>query len=42
MLTYSEKKWLKEYHERILKVLSDGLSKEERSHLENIVSSFRI
>jgi len=40
MLTYPEKKWLKQYHERIAKVLGGDLSDEEKTWLEEIVGKF--
>lgn len=40
MMTYPEKKWLKEYHERILMTLKSGLNFDEIKWLENLVQDF--
>jgi Xaa-Pro aminopeptidase len=40
MLTYPEKKWLKEYHEEILKKLGDGLDEDEKGWLEETIKKF--
>ncbi len=40
MLTYPEKKWLKEYHESILKTIKSALYAEEKVWLENLVEKF--
>lgn len=40
MLTYPEKKWLKEYHQEIFAKMKDGLNVEEKTWLEKIVKNF--
>lgn len=40
MLTYPEKKWLKEYHENIFATIASQLNAEEKSWLKNIVEKF--
>jgi Xaa-Pro aminopeptidase len=42
MLTYPEKKWLKEYHQKIYNELKNKLSKPEKTWLENIVKTYQI
>ena len=42
MLTYPEKKWLKEYHEEIFSKLSPSLENEEKIWLENICKKYQI
>jgi Xaa-Pro aminopeptidase len=42
MLTYPEKKWLKEYHEEIFSKLSSSLENEEKIWLENICKKYQI
>lgn len=40
MLTFPEKKWLREYHLRIYEELKSGLNKEEKSWLKEIVLTY--
>ncbi len=40
MLTYPEKKWLKEYHLRVYEELKSGLNKEEKDWLGRVVKSY--
>lgn len=40
MLTYPEKKWLKNYHQKILQILADKLSSVERLWLNDLVKIF--
>jgi len=41
MLTYPEKKWLKEYHEKIAKEVGDLLGKDEKDWLQNLVRTYQ-
>ncbi|MBU6338408.1 MAG: M24 family metallopeptidase [Rickettsiales bacterium] len=41
MMTYPEKKWLKEYHQRIFDVLKSGLSKDEKQWLGKITTFYK-
>ena len=38
MLTYPEKKWLKNYHEEILEKLGDDLEEEEKEWLQDLIN----
>ena len=40
MLTYPEKKWLKNYHQNLLETLASDLEKEEKIWLENLTQKF--
>ena len=40
MITYPERKWLRQYHERILNVTQNSLSSQEKKWLENIISKY--
>ena len=40
MLTYPEKKWLRNYHSQIEILLSEGLESEEKIWLQNLVAKF--
>ncbi|MDX2083221.1 MAG: aminopeptidase P family protein [Rickettsiales bacterium] len=42
MLTYPEKKWLKEYHQNLLTVFADDLESDEKIWLENLSKKFII
>jgi Xaa-Pro aminopeptidase len=42
MITYPERKWLKEYHENIFEKLKGGISDDERKWLEGVVSEFSL
>jgi len=41
MLTYPEKKWLREYHLRIYGELKSGLNKEEKNWIEQIIAIYK-
>ena len=42
MLTYPEKKWLREYHERIFDEFKNKLNSKEKEWLQNLLNQFRI
>jgi len=42
MMTYPEKKWLKQYHEIIFAVLQDKMNVEEREWLEVLVGFYKV
>jgi Xaa-Pro aminopeptidase len=41
MLTYPERKWLKEYHELVLKTFEHCLEAEEKTWLQNLTRKFK-
>lgn len=42
MLTYPEKKWLKEYHQNISQKLENFLNKNEKMRLQKLINSYEI
>jgi hypothetical protein len=42
MMTYPERKWLKEYHEIIFAVLKDKMNAEEREWLEVFAGFYKV
>jgi Xaa-Pro aminopeptidase len=41
MMTYPEKKWLKEYHETVFEAVKSSLNEEETVWLKNLIERFR-
>jgi Xaa-Pro aminopeptidase len=40
MLTYPEKKWLRQYHEMILSLIKYALNSEEKNWLQELLKKF--